>query len=89
MTLLTSFADGALIGGTMRTLRVWRALRLLSTRALAEKAGTSNKTIVQIENGKQLPTFRTMKRLSAALEVDPLEIAEFAAAIGERGKDAA
>ena len=70
----------------MRTLREWRALRLLSVRALADKAGTSNKTIVQLENGKQLPTFRTMQRLSAALGVDPSEIAEFAAAIAERGK---
>ena len=73
----------------MRTLREWRALRLLSTRALAEKAGTSNKTIVQIENGRQLPTFRTIQRLSAALGVEPTEVEEFAAAIGERGKDAA
>ena len=73
----------------MRTLREWRALRLLSMRALAEKAGTSNKTIVQIENGRQLPTFRRIQRLSSALGADPSEIEEFAAAIAERGKDAA
>ena len=73
----------------MRTLREWRAARLLSTRALAAAAGTSNKTIVQIEHGRQLPTFRTMQRLCTALGVDPGEVAEFAAAIEERGKDAA
>lgn len=69
----------------MRTLREWRAIRLLSTRALAAAAGTSNKTIVQLEHGRQLPTFRTIERLSTALHVDPSEVAEFAAAIHERG----
>ena len=73
----------------MRTLREWRVQRLLSIDALASKAGVSNKTIVQIENSRQLPTFRTMQRISAALGVEPGEIAEFAAALAERGKDAA
>ncbi|MEA2514344.1 MAG: helix-turn-helix protein [Thermomicrobiales bacterium] len=73
----------------MKTLREWRAARLLSTKTLAAASGVSNKTIVQIENGRQLPTFRTMQRLSTALDVAPEEITEFAAAIGERGKDAA
>ena len=69
----------------MRTLREWRALRLLSTKALAARAGVSNKTIVQLENGNGLPIFRTIARISAALGVPPGEIAEFAAAIATRG----
>lgn len=69
----------------MRTLREWRALRLMSTRVLAEKAGVSNKTIVQLENGRGVPIFRTIARISAALDVPPGEIAEFAAAIATRG----
>ena len=73
----------------MKTLREWRAERLESSKTLAAKAGVSNKTILGIENGRNLPTFRTMRRLSEALAVDPAEVAEFAAAIGERGKDAA
>jgi transcriptional regulator with XRE-family HTH domain len=73
----------------VKTLREWRAERLLSIDRLADQAGTSNKTIVQIENGRQLPTFRTMQRVSGALNVAPAEIAEFAAAIEERSKDAA
>jgi transcriptional regulator with XRE-family HTH domain len=72
-------------GGAVRTLREWRALRLLSTRALAAKAGVSNKTIVELENGRGLPIFRTIARISAALDVQPGEIAEFAAAIATRG----
>ena len=69
----------------MKTLRAWRAERLLSTRALAAKAGVSNKTIVQLENGHGLPIFRTIGRISAALQVRPGEITEFAAAIAARG----
>jgi transcriptional regulator with XRE-family HTH domain len=69
----------------VKTLRAWRAERLLSTRALAALAGVSNKTIVQLEAGRQLPVFRTMRRLSEALGVAPGEIAEFAAAIATRG----
>lgn len=73
----------------MTTLREWRARRLLSSKALAEAAGVSNKTIIQLEHGRQLATFRTIQRLSTALGVSPEEVEEFAAAIGERGKDAA
>ena len=69
----------------MRTLREWRARRLLSTKALAAKASVSNKTIVQLENGHGLPIFRTIGRISAALGVEPGEVAEFAAAIATRG----
>jgi transcriptional regulator with XRE-family HTH domain len=73
----------------MKTLREWRAERLESSKTLATRAGVSNKTILEIENGRQVPTFRTIRRLSEALGVDPAEVAEFAAAIEERGKDAA
>ena len=73
----------------MKTLREWRAVRLESSKTLAAKAGVSNKTILEIENGRNLPMFRTIRRLSEALGVDPEEIEEFASAIAERGKDAA
>ncbi len=70
-------------------MREWRAEQLLSSKTLAAKAGVSNKTIIGVENGRHLPTFRTIQRLCAALGVEPGEVAEFAAAIEERGKDAA
>ena len=73
----------------MKPLREWRAARLMSSKTLAAAAGVSNKTVIQIELGRQLPTFRTIQRITAALGVDPSEVEEFAAAIGERGKDAA
>ena len=73
----------------MKPLREWRAERLMSSKTLAAAAGVSNKTVIQIEHGRQLPTFRTIGRITAALGVEPGEVEEFAAAIGERGKDAA
>ncbi len=69
----------------MKTLREWRAERLLGVKALAQKAGVSNTTIIQIEHGEQVPIFRTIRRLSEALGVDPKEVAEFAAAIEQHG----
>ena len=73
----------------MRTLREWRALRLLSVDELAALAGTSNKTIVQLEAGRQLPRVGTIRKLTAALKVEATEVAEFAAAIEAAGKEAA
>jgi transcriptional regulator with XRE-family HTH domain len=73
----------------LKTLREWRAAQLESSKTLAAKARVSNKTILDIEHGRSMPTFRTMRRLSEALGVDPGEVEEFAAAIKERGKDTA
>lgn len=68
----------------MKTLRVIRAERLLSTRRLASLSGVSNKTIVQIENGRQTPAFVTIEKLCRVLEVEPRDIVEFARAIDQR-----
>ncbi len=64
----------------MKTLREWRAAKLHSSKTLATVAGVSNKTILAIENGHHLATFRTIARLTAALDVKPEDVAEFAAA---------
>lgn len=71
-----------------KPLRTWRAEQLLSTRRLAAEAGTSNKTIVQIENGRQTPTFATIAKISRVLEVEPREVREFALALAERAREA-
>ncbi len=65
----------------MPTLREARARRLLSVRALADLAGVSKTTIQLVEAGQRAPHYGTIRKLAAALEVDPLEIAEFQAAI--------
>ena len=69
----------------MKTLREWRAERLLGIKTLARKAGVANTTIIGIEHGEQVAMFRTIRRLSDALEVDPKEVREFADAIRRRG----
>jgi transcriptional regulator with XRE-family HTH domain len=70
-----------------KTLRAWRAEQLLSTRRIATLSGTSNKTIVQIENGRQTPTFATIDKISRVLQVEPREVTEFALALAERSRE--
>ena len=73
----------------MVTLKEARAARLMTMRDLAAKAGVASSTVYLIEHGRSVPQFAVIRKLAAALEVDPAEIEEFAAAIGERGKEAA
>lgn len=68
----------------MKTLREWRRERLISIEDLAEKTGVSTKTIVETELGRTRPKFRTIRKLSEALNVEPREVSEFAAAIDQR-----
>ena len=63
----------------MKTLRAWRQERLISIEDLAAKSGVSTKTIVETELGRTTPKYRTIRRLSEALDVDPGEVEEFAA----------
>jgi transcriptional regulator with XRE-family HTH domain len=74
-------AKGAAVA---KSLRAWRTERLLSTRRLAELAGSSNKTIVQLENGRQIATFATIEKLARVLEVEPREVTEFSRALDVR-----
>jgi transcriptional regulator with XRE-family HTH domain len=60
------------------SLRAWRHRKVLSIEDLAKAASVSNKTITDIEHGRVRPKFRTIRRLSAALAVDPGEVEEFA-----------
>ena len=65
----------------MPTLRETRIRKLLSLRELAKRAGVAQRTIVEAEAGRQVPRPATMRKLAAALGVDPLEVDEFRAAI--------
>ena len=73
----------------MQTLREWRIARLMSHRALERASGVTAKTIVDIEYGRRVPHYKTIGALSGALGVAPAEVAEFAAALAQRSKDAA
>lgn len=61
----------------MVKLRKARLQRLLSQRALAKQAGVALKTVIDLELGRTQPHFETMRKLSEALGVEPIEIDEF------------
>ncbi len=65
----------------MMTLREARARRVLTVRGLAEVAGVAPATVYRLEHRRSAPRFNVIRALSAALDVEPTEIAEFAAAI--------
>lgn len=73
----------------MKPLREWRIDRVLSYRQLAALSGVTAKTLVDIEHGKRLAHYETIRKISAALNVEPRDVTEFAEALEERGKDAA
>jgi len=66
-----------------------RRRAFLPVRDLAEKAGVSSRTVMDIEHGRTAPQLRTIKKLAEALEVDPLTVEEFAAVIEGEPKKAA
>ncbi|HEY8600387.1 MAG TPA: helix-turn-helix transcriptional regulator [Thermomicrobiales bacterium] len=70
----------------MASLRQLRAEKFLTVRALAAKAKVATQSIVSIEARAVLPQFGTMQRIAAALDVEPIEIDEFRAAIEAKGK---
>ncbi len=55
-------------------LREIRTRRLLTQEELAEKAGVSPSTVVNIERDNREPHFRTIRKLAKALDVDPTEL---------------
>jgi transcriptional regulator with XRE-family HTH domain len=52
-------------------LREFRRARALTQEELAEKAGVSPSTIVDIERGKHEPQIRTLRKLARALDTTP------------------
>ena len=80
------------MGATMTDTEVkhlaeWRRRRMLTVRALADLTDLSKTTINLIETGQRTPQFDTIKKLSAALEVEPAQIAECRPALGlEEGR---
>jgi transcriptional regulator with XRE-family HTH domain len=65
----------------MAALREVRAKHLVSIRDLAKEARVAPSTIYLIERGRSTPRPAIMRRLAAALGVDPSEINEFRRAI--------
>lgn len=67
------------------TFRQARARSVLSVRELANRAGVAPTTVYQIEHGLTRPHYRTIRALSEALSVEPMQIVEFARVIEEGG----
>jgi transcriptional regulator with XRE-family HTH domain len=59
------------VGARLKELRV---RRLLSQRDLADEAGLSPATIAKIEKNRVEPNYRTLRKLTKALEVEPTEL---------------
>lgn len=57
------------IGSKLKEVRI---RRLLTQEELAEKAGLSPSTVVNIERNQVEPHFRTIRKLAEALDVDPV-----------------
>ncbi len=55
-------------------LKEIRTRRLLTQEELAEKAGVNHSTVVNTERNQTEPHFRTIRKLAAALNIDPTEL---------------
>ena len=58
----------------MRRLRELRQRRVLTLHELEERSGVAYNTIWRLENGKSGAQPRTIRKLAAALGVDPEEL---------------
>ncbi len=62
----------------MKTIREWRAVRYMGFNELKKAAGVTSQTLSALESGSgRVPRFETMRKIAAALGVDPSEIVEF------------
>ena len=68
----------------MTSLRALRLAKMLSQRDLAREAKVAPKTIVDLELGRVEPHLKTMRKVAAALGVEPQQIDEFRQAIEEK-----
>jgi transcriptional regulator with XRE-family HTH domain len=57
-------------------LKEWRLRRLLTQEELAQKAGTTEATISRLEAGLHEARISTVRKLAAALDVEPAELIE-------------
>jgi len=55
-------------------LKELRENAFLSQMEMAEKAGLSKRTVNRLERGLEKPRFRTIRKLAAALGVEPADI---------------
>lgn len=61
----------------MATPVTLRQARLLTLQGLAARSGCAYRTVFTAEHGQTVPEFTAIKKLSAALGVEPGEIVDF------------
>jgi transcriptional regulator with XRE-family HTH domain len=77
LAVLTELVARPSLPPVSRPLRELRAERLLSIHDLAQVTGVASETVHEIETGELQPGRRMVRRISAALEVDPRDVTEF------------
>jgi transcriptional regulator with XRE-family HTH domain len=55
-------------------LKKLRTLRALTQAEVAERAGVTTATVARVERNEIEPRMSTLRKLAAALEVDPAEL---------------
>ena len=60
-------------------LRELRQQRLMTQREVAERSGITVTTLSRIENGKVIPTFKTIRNLAEVFGISPQEMREIVA----------
>ncbi|MFQ5717536.1 MAG: helix-turn-helix domain-containing protein [Nitrospinales bacterium] len=51
-------------------IKAWREFRGLTQKELAEKSGTAQPYIAQLEKGERNGTAKTLKKIAGALDID-------------------
>jgi transcriptional regulator with XRE-family HTH domain len=67
-------------------LRDLRLDRGLSLRGLAAQANVAYRSVVLIEQGHRQPSAQSIRRLSGALDVSPMDVTEFRFALQGVGR---
>ena len=70
----------------VRSLREWRAERLLTIRDLARAAGVAPSTVYLIEAGRTTPRPSVMRRIAAQLGVEGHQVVEFRHAVAQHAR---
>jgi transcriptional regulator with XRE-family HTH domain len=71
----------------VRTLKEIRQEKGIGIRRLSKGAPVAPRTIYGIERGQSTPQPDTIRRISRFLNVDPMQVSEFKAALEELGLD--
>lgn len=68
-----------------KPLKEIRTGRNIGVRRLSQGAPVSPRTIITTEKGESLPSVETIRKISRYLDVDPMEVSEFRAALEKQG----